>query len=68
MINQDDEYLLDFISEQVLRLGLNGAFIVPLVLVAFFNTPTYVVWMISNFVQMMELLSYLQITLPGNVI
>jgi len=60
--------LLNFISEKVLGLGLNGALFVPLVLVAFFNTPTYVVWMISNFVQMMELLSYMQITLPGNVI
>ena len=47
---------------------MNGALIVPLVFVAFFNTPTYIVWMISNFVQIMELLSYLQITLPGNVI
>lgn len=48
--------------------GLNFAFFVPLFLAIFYTVPTYMVWMISNFAQVMETLSILRITLPGNVI
>ena len=49
MIEKTDEYILNWISENMFATGLNAAFFLPIFLVAFYAVPTYMVWMISNF-------------------
>jgi hypothetical protein len=68
LIQASDEALLNYISTNLMENGLLVAFFLPLFLAFFYRVPTYMVWMISNFAQVMEILSFLRIQLPGNVI
>ncbi len=59
--------MLNFIS-QYTSIVLTIAFYGPVALSLVYNFPTYMVWLLSNLLQIIEIFSYLRINLPGNVI
>lgn len=67
MIDPSDSGLVNTISKYSTNV-LAIAFYGPVLLCLVYSFPTYMLWILSNLLQLMEIFSYLRIKLPGNVI
>ena len=67
MIDPSDSGLVNTISKYS-TIVLSIAFYGPVLLCLVYSFPTYMLWILSNLLQLMEIFSYLRINLPGNVI
>lgn len=67
LIDSSDASMLNLISQYTSTV-LKIAFFGPVALSLLYNFPTYMVWILSNLLQIMEIFSYLRVSLPGNVI
>jgi hypothetical protein len=67
MVKKDEEALLDLISN-LFTLQFENFFVILVLLSMVYQFPTYQLWMLSSLLQMIEITTYLQINLPGNVI
>jgi hypothetical protein len=61
----EDEASYLAISEQMQTIKL-AAFYIPVLLCLVYRFPMYMVWMMSNLLQILEIIGYLRIQLPGN--